>query len=131
MSEENIVQESENNSDLKNSKPKEIPVTGESNLIESAGTVKPGGQRKPGLAPVQDGVLGSSKVESINKEKKVSSAKEPEVVALHSTKNVHWDGLGSLAKGYNIVRKDRAEKWLTRGHVRIATPEEVSKGFRK
>jgi hypothetical protein len=52
-----------------------------------------------------------------------------EQLALHSTKSVRWEGVGSLSKGYNIVTKAQAEKWLTRGHVRIATPEEVKKAF--
>jgi len=50
-------------------------------------------------------------------------------VALHSTKSVRWEEVGAIAKGYNIVTKAQADKWLTRGHVRIATPEEVKKAF--
>ena len=53
----------------------------------------------------------------------------PEKVALHSTKSVRWEEVGSISKGYNIVTKAQADKWLTRGHVRIATPEEVQKAF--
>jgi hypothetical protein len=52
-----------------------------------------------------------------------------EKVALHSTKSVRWEEVGSISKGYNIVTKAQSEKWLTRGHVRIATPEEVQKAF--
>jgi hypothetical protein len=52
-----------------------------------------------------------------------------EKVALHSTKSVRWEEVGSISKGYNIVTKAQANKWLTRGHVRIATPEEVQKAF--
>jgi hypothetical protein len=52
-----------------------------------------------------------------------------EKVALHSTKSVRWEEVGAIAKGYNIVTKAQADKWLTRGHVRIATPEEVKKAF--
>ena len=50
-------------------------------------------------------------------------------VALHSTKSVRWEEVGSLARGYNIVTEKQAEKWLTRSHVRIASPEEVQKAF--
>jgi hypothetical protein len=50
-------------------------------------------------------------------------------VALYSTKSVRWEEVGSLSRGYNIVTKAKADKWLTRGHVRIATPEEVKKAF--
>jgi len=52
-----------------------------------------------------------------------------EKVALHSTKSIRWEEVGSLSKGYNIVAKAQADKWLTRGHVRIASPEEVQKAF--
>jgi len=52
-----------------------------------------------------------------------------EKVAVHSTKSVRWEEVGSLSKGYNIVTKAQADKWLTRSHVRIATPEEVQKAF--
>jgi len=50
-------------------------------------------------------------------------------VALYSTRSVRWEEVGAIAKGYNIVAKAQADKWLTRGHVRIATPEEVKKAF--
>lgn len=116
---------------IKVSRPKEALETDKGNVINSKGTVKKGGKKKPGLAPVKGGILGSSKVEEINKEKKISVKPQVEKVALHSTKNVYWDGLGEIKKGYNIVRKDRAEKWLTRSHVRTATPEEVAKEFGK
>ena len=52
-----------------------------------------------------------------------------EKVAIHSTKSVRWEEVGSITKGYNIVTQAQADKWLTRGHVRIATPEEVQKAF--
>jgi hypothetical protein len=52
-----------------------------------------------------------------------------EKVAIHSTKSVRWEAVGSISKGYNSVTKAQADKWLTRSHVRIATPEEVKKAF--
>lgn len=52
-----------------------------------------------------------------------------EKVAIHSTKSVRWEAVGAISKGYNIVTKAQADKWLTRSHVRIATPEEVKKAF--
>ena len=52
-----------------------------------------------------------------------------EKVAIHSTKSVRWEEVGAISKGYNIVTKAQADKWLTRSHVRIATPEEVKKAF--
>lgn len=50
-------------------------------------------------------------------------------VAIHSTKNVVWDGVGKVEKGYNIVKKADADKWLTRDHIRLATPEEVAREY--
>jgi hypothetical protein len=49
--------------------------------------------------------------------------------ALYSNKNIHWVGLGHISKGYNIVTKEEAEKWLTRTGIREATPEEVAKHY--
>ena len=115
--------------DIKISRPKEVRESSEDNVINSSGTAKKGGNKKSALSSVNNGALGSSKVEAINKEKKASVKPEVEKIALHSTKNVHWDGVGSLSKGYNIVRKDWADKWLSRNHVRLATPEEVAKGY--
>ena len=51
-------------------------------------------------------------------------------VAIYSTKNVRWEEAnGAVYKGVNIVTKDQAEKWLTRPHVREATPEEIEKAL--
>ena len=55
--------------------------------------------------------------------------KSNKTVAIHSTKNVSWNGVGKVYRGYNIVTPEQSEKWLTRNHVRLATPEEVAKEF--
>jgi hypothetical protein len=52
-----------------------------------------------------------------------------DTVAIHSTKNVLWPGIGEVTRGYNIVTEEVAEKWLTRNHIRSATPEEVAREF--
>lgn len=57
--------------------------------------------------------------------------KPKEKVALYSIKNLHWNGVGDLERGYNIVSKEDSEKWLSRKDVRIATPDEVSKFYGK
>jgi len=54
-----------------------------------------------------------------------------EKVALYSVKNLHWNGVGDLERGYNIVSKEDSEKWLVRQDVRIATPDEVAKFYGK
>lgn len=83
------------------------------------------------LGAVSNGVMGTTSVEkpeprSFERAKPESSV---EKVAIHSTKNVNWEGVGKIYKGYNIVAKDVADQWLTRSHVRLATPDEVKKAF--
>lgn len=60
---------------------------------------------------------------------KAPAKAEKETVAIYSTKNVNWEGVGKLEKGYNIVNKKQADQWLTRSHTRIATPEEVAREY--
>ena len=57
--------------------------------------------------------------------------KKEDTVAIHSSKNVTWSGVGKVYIGYNIVSKEASEKWLTRDHTRLATPEEVAQEFGK
>ena len=64
-------------------------------------------------------------------EKKVKVKNPKEKVALYSKGNIHWNGLGSLEKGYNIVTKEDSVQWLTRKSVREATPQEVAKHYGK
>ena len=83
------------------------------------------------VGSVANGAIG---VTSTKPEPKKASSKptaKKETVALYSTKNVTWSGVGKVYRGYNIVDKAIADKWLTRDHIRIATPEEVAKEFGK
>ena len=52
-------------------------------------------------------------------------------VALYSTRNIHWNGLGSLTIGYNIVSKEASEKMVAHKAVRIASPQEVASYYGK
>lgn len=54
-----------------------------------------------------------------------------EKVAVWSAKNIRWTGIGELSKGYNIVTKEAAEKWLSKAGIREATPEEVATHYGK
>jgi hypothetical protein len=54
---------------------------------------------------------------------------EDKIVAVFSTKNVTWNGVGKVYRGYNIVTQEEADLWVTRSHIRVATPEEVAKEF--
>ncbi len=78
----------------------------------------------------KENVIGSS---SADKKEVVNSktTKEKDSVAIYSTRNVTWSGVGKVSRGYNIVTKEASEKWATRNHIRIATPEEVAREFGK
>jgi hypothetical protein len=90
------------------------------------------GQREPqGLGSVTGGAIGATTAPRTPKAEPVKSSSKKETVALYSTKNVTWSGVGKVYRGYNIVDKDAADQWLTRSHIRVATPEEVAKEFGK
>lgn len=94
---------------------------------------KPVAPNKPGLGYLENGVMASTTVpKSFDKKPAKTSSvnKESEKVAVHSTKNVTWSEVGKVYRGYNIVTKEQADKWLTRDHIRLATPEEVAKEFK-
>lgn len=79
----------------------------------------------PSVVSNDDNVIGSGSAER-KEAVKQEPAIEKEKVAVYSTKNVNWSGVGQVSKGYNIVTKQASEKWATRDHIRIATPEEVA-----
>jgi len=109
-------------------------ATDAANAAQDAATVEAVVEAPAVIEPVQalgfteTGAIGSMAADgpskTINTDVDLS-----EKVALHSTKSVRWEEVGSLTKGYNIVTKAQANRWLTRGHVRIASPEEVQKAF--
>jgi exonuclease III len=88
---------------------------------------------KTTVESVENNVVGTStKTTKTAKNPKLTTVKKegkPEKVAIHSSKNASWNGVGSVYRGYNIVLPEHAEKWLTRNHIRPATPEEVAKEF--
>jgi hypothetical protein len=62
----------------------------------------------------------------------ISKPKAPEEkTAVYSLRNITWNGVGALVKGYNIVTTKDAEKWITKKSVRSATPEEVKRAYGK
>jgi hypothetical protein len=84
------------------------------------------------LGSVAEGVIGATTAaKAAPKKKEAKPATKKETVAIHSTRNVTWSGVGKVYRGYNIVEKEAADQWLTRSHIRIATPEEVAKEFGK
>ena len=83
------------------------------------------------VGPIETGAIGVTKsTPKKNTTKKAAPKKEAKAtVAIHSTRNVVWEGVGKIDKGYNIVSVKDAEKWLTRSHVREATPEEIAREY--
>jgi hypothetical protein len=53
-----------------------------------------------------------------------------EKIAVFSSRNLFWNGVGDLTYGYTILPKEVSEKWLSHKAVRIATPEEVAKHYK-
>ena len=108
----------------KKAQPKEGTVTSPERKATSG--------KKTAKKTVSNDIIGSNvppkDAVDINLSKAPAKA-ENETVAIHSTKNVVWEGVGKVEKGYNILKKSEAEKWLTRGHTRIATPEEVAREY--
>lgn len=85
------------------------------------------------VGSIETGAIGVTKSTPKKKTTKTSAPKKEEevTIALHSTRNVVWEGVGKIDKGYTILPKAIADKWLTRSHVREATPEEVAREYGK
>jgi hypothetical protein len=101
----------------------EAPVV-EAPVVEAPAAEEP----VQSLGFTETGAIGSMAADGPSKTIK-SHVDLSEKVAVHSTKSVRWEEVGAISRGYNIVTKAQADKWLTRSHVRIATPEEVKKAF--
>jgi hypothetical protein len=99
------------------------------------GPKKPRAPRKSNTRANTDGIVSSNAADYalIKKQdlQEKKAKKEKDKVALWSASNVRWTGVGSLSKGYNIINKEAAEKWLNRNGVREATPEEVATHYGK
>ena len=87
-----------------------------------------GGNKRSSMHGAEDGLIKSASADRPTKTT-TSSKPKKETVAIYSDRNVSWIGVGKIIKGYNIVTLAQAEQWLTRNHVRKATPEEVASQF--
>ena len=107
--------------------PAEEPVI-EAPVVEAVVEAPAAEEPVQALGFTETGAIGSMAADgpskTINSDVNLSGK-----VALFSTKSVRWEEVGSLSRGYNIVTQKQADKWLTRGHVRIATADEVQKAF--
>ena len=100
-------------------------------ITAKAKSKKTSGDKQGFIGDLETGAIGVTakapkKKATANKPKKKSAT-----VAIFSSKNVVWEGIGKVEKGYNIVTEKEADKWLTRNHVRLATPEEVAREYGK
>lgn len=105
----------------------EAPV--EDNVV-SAVSVKPSGKRSSGTHAKENGTVSSLAADvALAKPETVEAAEdsvEDDKVAVWSEKNIRWSQVGTLVKGYNIISKEAADKWLQRVDIRLATPEEIA-----
>jgi len=98
---------------------------------------RPRAPRTSNMHTKDDGIVGSHAADRALEDAPKASAKKEsqkpseQKVALWSGKNIRWSGVGELSKGYNIVKEEAAEKWLTRDGIRKATPEEVASYYGK
>jgi hypothetical protein len=86
-------------------------------------------KKSPSKKAVSNEIIGSNISDILDITTIKAPVERKETVALFSTRHVNWEGVGKLEKGYNIVKKAEADKWLTRGHVRLATPEELAREY--
>ena len=134
MSEEITIESTIDDIPIKE-KTKGAPETAGDGIIASSSTNRKGGIKRGSIQENNDGIIGSKKAEPgpvVAKETAAKAKKEQNrktTVAIHSTKNVVWPGVGEVVRGYNIVSEQEAAKWLTRNHIRVATPEEVAEEF--
>lgn len=63
------------------------------------------------------------------KKRDMYHAKPSEKIAVYSERNLYWDAIGNLSRGYSFIDREEAEKWLQLKGVRVATPQEVSTHF--
>ena len=94
-----------------------------------ASPTKKAGKPAPSIAVV-NGAIGSPGASRKNPAKAVAEPKtKKETVALYSTRNVFWEGVGEVKRGYNFVTPEQAKFWEKRIHIRLATPEEIKEAF--
>jgi len=83
------------------------------------------------LGSINNGTIGTGAKKTMEKKENFvnKGSVNKEKVAIYSSKNLSWSGVGKLIKGYNILDKDTADKWLEKNAVRLATPEEIKKEY--
>jgi preprotein translocase subunit SecD len=126
MSEEKITQVEKTANELGVSVSK-IEAVAEENTVITVPKKK--NKTKASAEAVINDTIGSSIPVEPKKEEVKKQEPKKQKVALYSSRNVYWEGVGEVQRGYNFVTPEQAEKWATRIHIRIATPEEIKEVF--
>lgn len=132
---EKAAEESKVVTDVSLSAPKSTVINEEGQKV-IAGPPAPKPTRKSNINSEKENKTVSSRAADAALAKNPSNAKKEETkkdekVALWSSKNIRWTGTGTLSKGYNIVTKEAADKWLSKEGIRKATPEEIATYYGK
>lgn len=122
MSEEKITQVEKTASEFGISVSK-IEAVEENNTVITVPKKK--SKPKASAESVVNDTIGAT----IEKEEPKKEEPKKQKVALYSSRNVFWEGVGEVQRGYNFVTPEQAERWVTRIHIRIATPEEIKEVF--
>jgi hypothetical protein len=104
-----------------------------SDIITMKSTTKePAQKTDSSIGQIKTGAIGitDKPAEAHHKEKVTTQSKTADV-AIHSTRNVVWPGVGKVEKGYNIVSEAVSKQWLKRDHIRLVAPEELAREFGK
>jgi len=105
-------------------------ISAPENVIGSNKIINEKRNAKSNTKPNEDNVttVGSADTFKGKEFKKIVSV-DNNKTAIYSEKNMYWNGIGGIKKGYNIVSKEAAEMWLTRKGIRKANPEEVASHY--
>lgn len=119
---------------VKNVQVQAIGEADNSGVISSPKKAHTDGPVQSNTGSTASGVIGSKAADRVFEKPAVvekPQQPDPNKVALWSDKNIRWTGVGALSKGYNIVTKEAADKWLEKQGIRNATPEEVATYYSK
>ena len=126
MSEEKITQVEKTANELGVSVSK-IEAVAEDNTVITIPKKK--NKPKASAEAVINDTIGSSVPEEPKKEEVKKQEPKKQKVALYSSRNVYWEGVGEVQRGYNFVTPEQAKFWEQRIHIRVATPEEIKEVF--
>jgi len=86
-------------------------------------------KKKTNTKASADSIINNTIGSSIEKEEPKKEELKKKKVALYSSRNVFWEGVGEVQRGYNFVTQEQADKWMTRIHIRFVTPKEIKEAF--